>query len=300
MRAVAKGRGIPADLLGQLREGNGSLGDPAAMQAALARDGYLLLRGILPVDDVMAARGEVFARLAEMDEIAAPAIDGIATGRSRRLERVADPGAFWKSVSEGRALRAVTHGAALAGALATLFGSPVVGHDLVYLRAAAVGRSLDLHYDFPFFCRLHDSLVTSWIPLGDVPVEDGPIYVVENSHRFDDILAGIGAQDAIADRNRKYAFETNPADLAAGRGTRVLVTDFRAGDVLVFGMRTAHGSLDNCSPVGRARLSCDLRWQPAHLPRDEAYFGPDPRGVTGTGYAGLNGAKPLTASWITN
>ena len=203
-------------------------------------------------------------------------------------------------MSEGRALRHVTHGAALAGVASALFNVAVVGHDLVYLRAAAVGRSLDLHYDFPFFCRLHDRLVTSWIPLGDVPVSDGPIYVVEGSHRFDDLLAGIGGQDAIADRSRKFAFDWHPADLAAERGARVLVTDFKAGDVLIFGMRTAHGSLDNRSPVGRARLSCDLRWQPAHLPRDEAYFGPDPRGVTGTGYAGLNGAKPLTSSWVTN
>lgn len=297
---MVKGRAIPGSLLGELRDGTASIHATDALRATLERDGYLLLRGVLPVAEVMAARREIFTRLVAMDEISDPAIEGIATGRSRRLELAPDPGAFWRSVSEGSALRQVTHGAALAGIVATLFGEAVVGHDLVYLRAAAVGRSLDLHFDFPFFCRLHDRLVTSWIPLGDVPISDGPIYVVEGSHRFDDLLAGIGAQDAIADRSRKYAFESHPADFAAARGARILVTDFRAGDVLVFGMRTAHGSLDNCSPIGRARLSCDLRWQPAHLPRDEAYFGPDPRGVTGTGYAGLNGAKPLTASWITN
>ena len=296
----AKGREIPATLLGQLRDSTASLKAPSELREAMERDGYLLLRRVLPVEDVIAARRAVFDRLAAVDEIAEPSLAGITTGRSRRLEREPDTGAFWKSVSEEQALRRVTHGPAITDAIATLFGTPVVGHDLVYLRAAAVGRSLDLHYDFPFFCRLHDSLVTSWIPLGDAPLSDGPIYVVEGSHRFDDLLAGIGAQDAIADRGRKYAFDSHPVDLAAARSSHVLVTDFHAGDVLVFGMRTAHGSLDNCSPIGRARLSCDLRWQPAHLPRDEAYFGPDPRGVTGTGYAGLNGAKPLTASWITN
>jgi hypothetical protein len=45
------------------------------------------------------------------------------------------------------------------------------------------------------------------------------------------------------------------------------------------------------------RISCDLRWQPAALPIDERYFGPDPTGTTGAGYAELNGAKPLDQPW---
>ena len=45
------------------------------------------------------------------------------------------------------------------------------------------------------------------------------------------------------------------------------------------------------------RLSFDLRIQAADAPRDERFFGPDPIGITGRGYAELNGAKPLGESW---
>jgi hypothetical protein len=291
----AKGQAIAAELVGELAETDALEGD--APRRIFAAGGYVLIRGALPRAAVAAAREEVFARLAAVDEIAPPAPLGIATGRSARR---GDLGAFWKSVSEGQALRAVTHGAALRRVAEAILGEPAVPHDLVYLRAAAVGRSLDLHYDFPFFCRLHDRVVTTWIPLGEVPVGDGPIYVVEGSTGFTDLLADVTRQDALGDRSRKFAYEDDPGDFARRRGARLLTADFRPGDVLVFGMRTAHGSLDNCSPIGRTRLSCDLRFQPARLPRDPAFFGDDPRGVTGGGYADLNGAKPLTASWKTN
>lgn len=297
---IAKGKAIPVACVAELVDSASLMVEPKRLRARFADHGFVFLRGVLPRDRVAVARREVFARLAAVDEIAPPPDAGIATGRSKRAEQAGDLGVFWKSVSEGAALRALTHGAALRRLAETLFGEPCVAHDFIYLRAAAVGRSLDLHYDFPFFCRTHDRLVTSWVPLGDVPVTDGPIYVVEGSNRFDDLLGKVGAQDAISDRSRKHAFEDHPADFAAARGVRILTADFRAGDVLLFSMRTAHGSLDNCSPIGRARLSCDLRWQPASKPYDDRYFGPNPVGLTGGGYGDLNGAKPLTASWITN
>jgi hypothetical protein len=61
--------------------------------------------------------------------------------------------------------------------------------------------------------------------------------------------------------------DARPEDITAfaeGRGgCRLLTTDFRAGDVCVFGMFTLHGSLDNRSPIGRVRISGDVRYQPA-------------------------------------
>ena len=74
-----------------------------------------------------------------------------------------DLGKFWKEVSEGKKLRAVTHGSALKNILSTIRGAPVIGHDLVYLRVAAPGRALDLHFDYPFFARGTKELFTVWI-----------------------------------------------------------------------------------------------------------------------------------------
>ena len=48
---------------------------------------------------------------------------------------------------------------------------------------------------------------------------------------------------------------------------------------------------------GRVRVSCDVRWQSAAMPLDLRYFGANPGGTTGAGYAELNGAKPLDQPW---
>ena len=84
---------------------------------------------------------------------------------------------------------------------------------------------------------------------------------------------------------------------AEERGSRLLTADFGPGDCLVFGMFTFHGAFDNLSPINRARLSCDVRFQPAADPTDPRYFGAEPTGTTGAGYGELNGAKPLTEPW---
>ena len=97
------GRPVPDHLIGELDEADAT-GDLAAQ---LEQHGYLLLRGVRDADEVLSARREVLARLVEVGEVAAPAEAEIATGQSRRAEMHPDLGAFWKSVSEGPALRRV-------------------------------------------------------------------------------------------------------------------------------------------------------------------------------------------------
>lgn len=288
---------MPADLIGELADSAVLLDDPPRLRERLAEDGYLYLKGVVPVAAVRRARHEVFARLAAVDEIAEPIDDGIATGRSARRAREPDPGRFWQSVSEGPRLRALTHGAEIEGILSRVFGEPARPHDYLFLRAGAPGRATGLHYDYPFFARLHDRVCTVWLPIGDVPVSDGPLVVVEGSHRFRDLIDPMIGFDVATDPSRKADLGTDAIRFAESRGARLLTRNFEAGDLALFGMYTAHGSLDNHSPIGRVRLSCDLRWQPASLPADERYVGASPAGTTGAGYAELNGAKPLTQDW---
>ena len=109
-RCVAQAREVPQHLLGPLRDSTATQSDGLALRQRLAEEGYLFLRGVVPRDEIMSARQEVFERLAEVGEIAPPAIEGIATGHSRRRESAGDLGAFWQSVSEEPALRHVSHG----------------------------------------------------------------------------------------------------------------------------------------------------------------------------------------------
>jgi hypothetical protein len=295
--AWTQGRPLPDARVSELRDSSAAAAEGAELSRRLAADGYVFLRGALDVGEVEAARVEVFERLVGVGEIRPPAVEGIATGESRRAETVGDLGAFWRSVSQGPALRRVTHGPVLGSVLARIVGEPVRAHDYMFLRAAPLGRTTGLHFDYPFFTRATERICTTWVPLGDVPATDGPLVIVEGSHRFTDLHDAIRGFDVVYDTSRKAQLATDFAEFAESRDCRILTADFRAGDICVFGMFTLHGSLDNHSPVGRVRLSCDVRYQPATEPIDPRYFGPNPGGTTGAGYGELNGAKPLTQAW---
>ena len=290
-RATVFGRRVPTHLLAPLQA------SPAPTAAALARDGYLFLPGLLPADAVLAARRAIMGRLAAVDEVAEPVEDAIATGRSRRRELQADLGRFWRSISEEPALRRLTHGPELAALGAALFDEPARAYDYLFLRCASRGKATGVHCDTPFFTRLTKKVVTCWCALGPVPLEEGPLFLLEGSHRAADLAARVEGFDVARDKDRKAILADDAITLAEQRGIRLLSADFAAGDVLVFGMLTYHGAFDNSSPLGRVRLSCDVRLQPASEPLDPRYFGPEPLGTTGVGYGELNGAKPITEDW---
>jgi ectoine hydroxylase-related dioxygenase (phytanoyl-CoA dioxygenase family) len=292
-RMTVGGREIPPQFCGELVE----TGDPRDVSEAVKCDGYALLRGVLPRDEVLAARSEILRRLASVGEIAEPIESARATGTSRRRELAPDPNAFWRSVSETPTLRRVSHGGELAQVFATLFGEPAVPFDFLWLRTMPSGRASPLHFDHVYMNRGSSNVLTTWIPLGDAPLEAGPILVVENSHRFDDLIARYRGRDVDRD-GLPGSFPEDAIELAASRGARLLSTDFRAGDVLVFDMFTLHGSADNRLTGGEIRLSCDVRWQPASDARDDRWFGSPPPGHGGMSYGGMNAAKPLGADYI--
>lgn len=294
---MVQGHLVPEALVGELQDSSALLERPAALRERLAADGYLYLKGVLDRTMVAAARAEVFARLVAVGEVSEPACEAIATGTSRRDELVADRGQFWKSVSEGPNLRALSHGAAMNRIMSLVVGAPARPQDYMFLRAGARGRATGLHFDYPFFTRAHDQVYTVWLPIGDVPVVEGPLVMVEGSHNFRDLIEPMIGFDVALDNTRKATLAQDAVSFAQQRGARLLTRNFEAGDIAIFGMYTLHGSLENHSPVNRVRLSCDVRWQPQSLSLDERYFGASPGGTTGAGYGELAGAKPLTQEW---
>src|SRR6185295_2000042 len=136
-----KGQDVPTAMVGEMPDSASLLDNPKALRARLAEDGYLFLKGVVDRDTVMAARQEVFERLVSVGEIKPPAIDGIATGDSKRKEIEPDLGAFWKSVSEGRKLRAASNGRDMTRIMSLIFGEPARNQDYIFLRAGAQGRA---------------------------------------------------------------------------------------------------------------------------------------------------------------
>ena len=298
---------VPDDLLGPLAEATQCLSDAAMLRRSFADHGYVLLRDVLDRDDVLAARREVFTRLEEMGEILPPVEAGIATGASRRSDLAPDLGAFWKSLSEGPALRRVTHGPRLRELAGLLFDVPSRPHDYLFLRPAPVGNATNLHYDYPFFAGGASQIVTCWLPLGEIPVCDGPLTLVEQSHRFEDLIGPIRSARLSADPRAFAAAQdaayqsaaTDMLEFVSSRRTRLLTTHFQPGDLVIFGGFTMHGSLDNHSPLARVRLSVDVRYQPAGDPADDPrFFGPHPIGAKGGSYGEQKAAQPLGTPWV--
>jgi len=192
-RCIAQGAVVPEERGGARRDSTALCTDPAALATLLAEDGYVFLRGRLERAAVEAARAEVFGRLAAVGEIAEPAQRGIATGHSRRRELVGDLGRFWQSVCEGPALRAI---------IGRVLGEAVRPHDYLFVRAAAVGRATGLHCDYPLFTRATERVVTAWLALGEVPGSDGPLMIVEGSHRFADLVVATRGFDVARDTGR--------------------------------------------------------------------------------------------------
>jgi ectoine hydroxylase-related dioxygenase (phytanoyl-CoA dioxygenase family) len=295
--AFIAGAEVPAALLGRLNELPDWRLHPDQLPLNLARDGYVLLRGALPRDAVLAARRDVLQRLAAVGEIAEPAEAAVATGRSQRAALHPNLGAFWQQVCESSALRSVSHGPALADASAAALGCATVPFDFLWLRTMAQGRASPLHFDHVYMNRGSQRLVTAWIPLGDVPLRAGPLVVVEGSHRFEDLIARYRGVDVDRD-SLPGSFPEDAVAFAHGRQTRLLTTAFQAGDVLLFDMFTLHGSCDNRLGGGQVRLSCDVRWQAAGDARDDRWFGHPPPGHGGLSYGGLNGARPLGEAYV--
>jgi hypothetical protein len=269
--------------IGPLREVTGVTENAAGLRERMTADGYLLLRGTLDREVVAAARGELLEKLASVGEIDAshPLDAAVYSGGSRRAE--GDARAFAKSLRTGPAVRQLCHQGRVIEFYERFLGGAVRPFDYIWVRTVRPGGATGCHFDWVYMGRGTRSLYTSWIPLGAVTLAEGPLAILEGSHRLEELQRTYGAIDVDRDRDRNpYGggwYSRNPAEVQERLGGRWLTTEFEPGDMLVFSMFILHCSLDNRSD--RIRLSTDSRYQLAADPADERWIGEDPAGHGG-------------------
>lgn len=259
---------------GELVDSSGLLDDIDRVREQMAQEGYLLLRGLLDREAVLAARAEIlfkFAIVGEIDSINYPLLDGVLSEESYIASVNAI--AFTESLRCGVAYTNVVMSPRILDFFTAFLGGQARSFDFRWPRFMRLGESTGIHCDGPYITRGTRNVWSAWIPLGDVPLSDGPIMLLERSHLNEQLRHSYGMLDA--DREKMGWLSTDPVELRRQLGGRWLSTDFRAGDVLLFGPDMVHGSLENRSPQRHCRLSSDTRYQLASDPLDERYNGSD-------------------------
>ena len=282
---------------GQLRRSDDVRGDPAALLARFEEDGYLFIPGFLDRADVAAVRRDIIGKLAEKGLLdAAHPLDDAVKKEGADLRFLSDPRLaveFMTSIAKGSpALQRLLYSGRIIRFFEDYFGEGIRHFDFTWVRTMGPGFGTDSHCDIVYMGRGSSRLCTVWVPYGDLSYEVGGLMILEGSHRQQERLRNYLSRDVdLYCENRPEAqriksgeipwkwggvLSTNPHTLRAHLGGRWLTTEYRMGDMLIFGMKTIHASLDN--QTRRFRFSTDTRYQPASEPIDGRWIGENPVG----------------------
>jgi hypothetical protein len=269
--------------LGELRDSARLAGDESALRERMAEDGYLLLRRFLDREQVLAARAELCAKLAGAGllDSSRPLTDAIFSGSNNGLGQI-DRKAFAKDLRTGPALRSLLQQGQIIRFFETFLRGPILPFAFIWVRNVRPGGATGCHYDWVYMGRGTRNLYTTWTPIGPVPFSDGPLAILEGSHRFETLKSSYGSIDVDRDKGQNPYdggwLSKDPGVVHQRYGGRWLSAEFEPGDMLLFGMFTLHCSLDNKNPEKRIRLSTDTRYQLASEPADGRWVGEEPFG----------------------
>ncbi|MBO9607158.1 MAG: phytanoyl-CoA dioxygenase family protein [Paenibacillaceae bacterium] len=249
----------------ELRSSNDILHDTEALRQRMEEDGYLLLRDFHDRDTVLRTRAAALKQLAEKGRLAPDTNleDGIIGPENK--------GAEFGSMPE---LLDIVNAPWVMSFFDRFLGGESMTFDYKWSRAVPRGGFSGAHYDVVYMGRGTKQLYTMWTPIGDISYEMGGLAVCLGSNRFDKIKATYGRMDVDRDLVAGW-FSNDPVEIVDQFGGKWATTEFRAGDVMIFGMYLMHGSLTNTTD--RFRLSCDTRYQLKSEPVDERWMGKKPK-----------------------
>lgn len=163
-----------------------------------------------------------------------------------------------------------------------------------WLRAVATEEYTGAHCDCVYMGCGSKHLITVWIPLGDISVNQGTLLINPNSHRYNslnpyynlnvdkDVPNNLGATGHLTTNpiswkpknNLKLNVLFEPNTISRQNRYCWVTENMKAGDVVILGIYTIHMSTTNKTKW--FRLSCDTRWQPSNEPIDSRWNGKNP------------------------
>ena len=281
---------FPGPHLGVLRDCNAVLDSAEGLQEQIAADGYLLVRGLIDKEKIVAGRRAI------LEYANGNGKDEVFKSNTDIMEAIAGGGSPGRTmgtpaVTHHPDVQAVLEGDELFKFFRTFFDGDTRTFDYKWLRFIRPDAWSGPHFDFVYMGRGSEQLHTCWVPFGDVPATMGTLAVLVGSHNlpsFAPIRDTYGKTDVDRDGTPGH-FGRVPMEISEKYGGEWQTADFEMGDVIIFTMHTMHTSTKNLS--NRWRISCDIRFQPAEHPIDERWVGKNPISHTGSQKISFEEAK---------
>jgi len=244
------------------------------LRERLRDDGYLYLRGLLPLEAVGAARRCMLMHLKQLgllqpgSRIEEGRVAGTGAGSSQ-THRASDSGedSDAEDVSQREEVLNLLSHPALLAFLEALYNRPPAVVSQPNFRAVKPGQSTGFHVDSVYMGkRMGSEVLTCWMPVMDIPANLGGLAVLRGSNSLPGLAhvrATYGKLDLDeGDIGGSGWFTEDPAEVARFDG-RWETSEYSPGDVVIFTMHTFHGSTVN--RTDRWRLSFDIRFRPLSI-----------------------------------
>jgi hypothetical protein len=266
----------PGEKLGELRDSSDIISDVAALKARIKEDGYLFLRNFIDRETVLQAREAIVNYLDENHALVdgAPLLEAVMPKTGKEVRMTGQ-----NAITHHPSSLAVFENKRLFDFFSRFFEEEAVTYDYKWLRAVGNESFTGCHYDVVYMGRGSRNVHTVWVPLGDIPVEQGTLAICEGSHNLESFARlrnTYGGIDVDRDMISEGWFSSDPYEITDKFGGRWLTTKFSPGDVLIFGLFTLHASTTNLTD--KFRISCDIRFQPSGEKMDERWAGKNPVG----------------------
>jgi len=274
-----------------MRDSTILLGDFPALRARYEEDGYLHIKGLLDPDAVLQARARVTARLQELGRLQDNTDPLMAQMKGRTgIGLYDDP-----DLQASPEVRETLESSSIHDFFAGFFGTAATTYQYKWLRAVGREEFTGAHFDSVYMGRGSQDLMTVWIPLGDITIEEGTLMVCPGTHNleaFRELHESYGKLDVDRDvpgdprasghltnhpvtwepkESHTQCWDTKLASIPPPARQEWVTSDMAMGDVVIFGIKTLHMSTTNTTD--RFRISCDTRWQPADHAVDERWQG---------------------------
>ncbi len=249
------------ELFRPLPDSTGLLGSPEALRQRFREDGVLLLRGVLDRAAVLDLRAAYLSTIPDvMLKPGTTPVEGVFSGRvPPDLPPHGVEGHPAHTFVRTPVFERFVGRPDLAELAETLLGGPVTRLRRSILRHFHAGshRASRAHTDYAYMDRGTEQVVTMWIPVGDCPLESGPLVYLEDSQGLDP--ARLEPLRERRDRPGDLRPISHDLEWTASRlGRRWLWAEYEAGDVAVHGPHIVHASLDTMSEI--MRVSVDIRF----------------------------------------